>query len=84
MKITIDVECTPAEARQFFGLPDLTPIHEAALDEMKKHMASASGAFDPETMMKSWFSAGSPAFDQMQRMMWGAAGASPKRDPSGD
>ncbi|MEO7470377.1 MAG: DUF6489 family protein, partial [Sphingobium limneticum] len=28
MKVTVDVDCTPAEARAFLGLPDVTPIHD--------------------------------------------------------
>jgi kynurenine formamidase len=29
MKIKIDIDCTPQEARAFFGLPDVEPIQEA-------------------------------------------------------
>lgn len=54
MKITVDVECTPEEARRFMGLPDLAPVHE-------KYVAMISGSMDGvvapdlvETMMKSW------------------------------
>ena len=28
MKVTVDVDCTPAEARAFRGLPDVSPIHD--------------------------------------------------------
>ena len=28
MKITVDVDCTPQEARAFMGLPDVTPLNE--------------------------------------------------------
>ncbi|WP_420846806.1 DUF6489 family protein [Microvirga tunisiensis] len=28
MKITMDVECTPEEARAFLGLPDVKPMQE--------------------------------------------------------
>ena len=28
MKVKIDIDCTPEEARAFFGLPDLGPLHE--------------------------------------------------------
>jgi hypothetical protein len=26
MKINVEVDCTPLEARQFFGLPDVQPM----------------------------------------------------------
>ena len=35
MKITINVDCTPAEAREFFGLPDLRPLQAAWLAEVE-------------------------------------------------
>ncbi|NIJ07404.1 hypothetical protein FHS31_001000 [Sphingomonas vulcanisoli] len=54
MKITVDVDCTPEEARRFMGLPDLTAIHDAYLDKFK---AAITDGVTPETfdaMMKSW------------------------------
>src|SRR3972149_8172119 len=38
MKMTIEVECTPTEARQFLGLPDVTRLNEALVDEMTRRM----------------------------------------------
>ncbi len=35
MKITIKVDCTPVEAREFMGLPDVTPLHDAYLERMR-------------------------------------------------
>ena len=35
MKVTFDIECTPAEARAFFGLPDLTPVHDLYVEKLK-------------------------------------------------
>ena len=31
MKIKIDIDCTPQEARAFFGLPHVEPMQEAVL-----------------------------------------------------
>jgi len=36
MKVIVDVDCTPEEARRFLGLPDLTPVHDLYLDKMKR------------------------------------------------
>jgi hypothetical protein len=38
MKFTVNVECSPEEARRFMGLPDVTPINEALVAEMGKRM----------------------------------------------
>jgi len=55
VKVTIEVECTPEEARRAMGLPDLTPLHERYLARMQE--AIDSGGISPEavsTLMKSW------------------------------
>jgi len=55
VKVTIEVECTPEEARRAMGLPDLTPLHDRYLARMRE--AIDSGGISPEsvsTLMKSW------------------------------
>ncbi len=55
MKVTIEVECTPEEARRAMGLPDLTPLHERYIARMQE--AIDSGGISPEvvsTLVKSW------------------------------
>ena len=36
MKINVEVDCTPAEARAFLGLPDVAPLNEALVAEMQQ------------------------------------------------
>ncbi|MDU1669419.1 MAG: DUF6489 family protein, partial [Bradyrhizobium sp.] len=31
MKVNIEIDCTPLEARQLFGLPDLGPMQAAVM-----------------------------------------------------
>ena len=38
MKVTIEIDCTPLEARQFFGLPDVQPMQAALLAQMEKQL----------------------------------------------
>ncbi|MFV4677455.1 DUF6489 family protein, partial [Mycobacterium tuberculosis] len=38
MKLKIEVECTPIEARSFLGLPDVTALNEHLVDEMKARL----------------------------------------------
>ena len=68
MKMTIDVECTPAEARQFLGLPDLQPMQAAVLAEMEKRTIAGLDNFSIENMRKLWFSAAPPSADLFQQM----------------
>ena len=39
MKIVIDVECTPEEARSFLGLPDVAPVQQAMMEEIQRRLA---------------------------------------------
>lgn len=57
MKVTINIDCTPEEARAFMGLPDVQPIQQTMLAEMEKRMMAEMERFSPEGMMKMWFSA---------------------------
>jgi len=56
MKISVDIDCTPAEARQFMGLPDLEPMQKAAMAEIEKRMMAEIERFSPEGLLKAWLS----------------------------
>ncbi|MEP3244006.1 MAG: DUF6489 family protein [Sneathiella sp.] len=70
MKINLDIECTPQEARTFFGLPDVEKMQEALIQEMQKKMTENIAGLDAESMMKTWMPAGMKNLDQMQNMFW--------------
>jgi len=42
MKITIEVDCTPEEARAFMGLPDVSEANAIYVDNVSKAMMAAS------------------------------------------
>jgi len=54
MKVTIDIDCTPEEARRFMGLPDLSAVHDAYLAKMRKMVEDGVTADVMTDMMKSW------------------------------
>ncbi|WP_026261153.1 DUF6489 family protein [Kiloniella laminariae] len=86
MKFTVDVDCTPEEARRFLGLPDVTALQEEAMSEIRKRMLDAIQKSDPESLMKAWMPLTMPAgmpgampgampdaipgLEQMQKMFW--------------
>ena len=70
MKIQIDIDCTPEEARTFMGLPDVQPMQAAVMKEMQDRMLAAMHSMDPETLMKTWMPAGIAGLEQMQKMFW--------------
>ena len=69
MKVNVEVDCTPAEARAFLGLPDVTPLNEAMVAEMQKRMEANVAAMQPEELMKTWTSFGLQAQDHFRRLM---------------
>ncbi len=73
MKVNVEIECTPAEARAFMGLPDLTPLNESMVAEMQKRMQDNLSSMQPEELMKTWMQAGTSfglqAQDQFRRLM---------------
>lgn len=75
MKINVEIDCTPGEARAFLGLPDVTPLNDAMVAEMQKRMEANVAAMQPEELMKTWTSFGLQAQDQFRRMMEGAVGS---------
>ncbi|GAB4480459.1 MAG: hypothetical protein OHK0018_11910 [Erythrobacter tepidarius] len=42
MKITIEVDCTPEEARSFLGLPDVSAANSVYVDKLTKAMQGVS------------------------------------------
>lgn len=70
MKITVDVDCTPEEARRFLGLPDVAPMQEAMLAQMQAQMEKAASAIVPETIMKTLFPNMEGGLAGMQKAFW--------------
>lgn len=70
MKITIDIDCTPQEARAFFGLPDVEPIQEAVLGKVQDRLTGYLEGTDPEALLKLWLPGGLQGLSQMQEALW--------------
>jgi len=67
MKVSIDINCTAEEARQFLGLPDVTAANEALVGELTKRAGDMAATLDPEKMMEQWMSAGVRGFGDLQQ-----------------
>lgn len=79
MKVTIDIDCTPEEARRFLGLPDLGPMQDRMLAEVSRRMKSNLESMDPETLMKTWLPAGLQGLESAQKMFWSQMGQAASR-----
>ncbi len=42
MKVTVEVDCSPEEARRFLGLPDVSKANDVYVDTVAKAMQGAS------------------------------------------
>ena len=84
MKISIDVDITPEELRNFLGLPNVTKLQEQMLERAQEYMQEAgqsqyadmvSGAMQPLFAYQNW----------VQRMLTGAdTKPADKGDSSGE
>lgn len=70
MKITFDVDCTPEEARSFFGLPDVKPMQDALLKQVEDRMTANLDAMSPEALFRTWLPAGVQGMEQLQKLFW--------------
>lgn len=80
MQFNVSVDCTPAEARSFLGLPDLTPIHDLYLSKMKEVAVDGVKPEDMERMFRLWSAGMSGGVEQWQKLFWQAASS---MNPSG-
>lgn len=70
MKVTVDIDLTPEEARRAIGLPDLSPIHERYVQMMLDTMSG--NAVKPEmveALFNSWAPMGEAGLTLWRRLL---------------
>lgn len=70
MKINLDIECTPEEARQFMGLPDIKPMQDRMMQALEAQMEDNLKNLDPENFVKTWMPLATHGWADMQRQFW--------------
>ena len=84
MKIKIDIDCSPEEARAFLGWPDVADFQRAAMEQMHRRASEYLDTLEPDKLAKMFMPAGMEAWDAMQRTFTrfaaGAAGDKPDRE----
>ena len=70
-KVTVNVECSPEEARAFLGLPDVAPMQQALMAELEERLRSNIQAMTPDAMLKTWLPASMQNVEQAQKVFWG-------------
>lgn len=72
MKVNFVIECTPEEARAFFGLPDLAPVHALYIDRLKATVSEGVTPADFEKMTRAWMPCIADGFEQWQKLFLSA------------
>ncbi|HKF94055.1 MAG TPA: DUF6489 family protein [Gammaproteobacteria bacterium] len=75
MKFTVNVDCTPTEARKFIGLPDVAPMQERLVEALEKRMRGNIEKLDAETLIRTWLPATIQSLSELQRVFWKQMGA---------
>ncbi|MGH6919919.1 MAG: DUF6489 family protein [Geminicoccaceae bacterium] len=70
MKIRIDIDCTPQEARAFLGLPDVEPMQEALVAQMQERLARHLEAMEPDALLSAWLPGGIKGLAELQEQFW--------------
>lgn len=70
MKITVNVDCTPEEARTFLGLPDVKPMQDAVMADIEARVKATMSAMEPEALIRTWLPAGVQGMENLQKMFW--------------
>jgi hypothetical protein len=86
MKVHIELDMTPEEARGLLGLPDVAPLQKQMMGEIQARMTRAMEANDMESLMRAWTPLGGrEAIEQFQKFLWDSAtlmtGGKPKEKP---
>ncbi len=75
MKVKVEVDCTPLEARAFLGLPDVSGLNEHMVQEMKRRLDANMAMVSPDELMRNWMAFGGQATEQFRKLMTAATGA---------
>lgn len=79
MRIKVDIDCTPQEARAFLGLPDLEPVHQLYVERMQALVRDGLTTADVERLMKGWAPLMEGGFDAWSKAMQQMAGGGDRK-----
>lgn len=71
MKIRINVDLTPEEARAFFGLPDVVSFQQELLEKIRDQMVAGAEGFDPISLMRPFLATNIQAMEAMRKAFTG-------------
>lgn len=75
MKVTVELDCTPEEARRLIGLPDVAKLNEAYVSEMSKFLQGANSVEQLQNFTKIIAPMGEAGLKMFSSFLSGAMGA---------
>jgi hypothetical protein len=63
MKVSIEIDLTPQEARELLGMPNMTAIQDVFVGMAKDKLEKTTNLVDLEPMIKTWTGIGGVATD---------------------
>ena len=82
MKVNVEIDCSPEEARRFMGLPDVSAVNQTYVDSVVDAMQGTSNLDQLQNLARNIAPMGEMGLRFFQQIMEGAAtGASkPKKN----
>ncbi|MEH6757102.1 MAG: DUF6489 family protein [Parasphingorhabdus sp.] len=75
MKVTVELDCTPEEARRMMGLPDVGKLNETYVKELSKFLQGASSVEQLQSFTKIIAPMGEAGIKMFSSFVSGAMGA---------
>jgi hypothetical protein len=72
MKITIDIEATAQDMREFLGLPNIQSLQDDIIQAIRDNIKKGVTGFDALNLMKPLLPAHMQAMEIMQKAFWNA------------
>ena len=79
MKVTIDLEMTPAEMRETLGLPDVKAVQDRWVQQFEEKLHQEITKLSPEHIAKQWAGALAPNPDLLSALVNLIPGAKPEK-----
>lgn len=78
MKVTVELDCTPEEARRMMGLPDVAKLNETYVKELSKFLQGASSVEQLQNFTKIIAPMGEAGIKMFSSFIGGAMGGGGK------
>lgn len=72
MKITVEIDATPQEVREFFGLPDVQSLQNEIIHKVSDDLKNGTSTLDAFNLMKPFLPAHLQSMETLQNSFWNA------------